>query len=426
MVISPTWRASSASWVGRTMRMARSDSRRSRSSMLLDRAAMGIEADGDFADMAGQQRVLGGTHHADGEVGFAPQQIIHAVGQRQFQRDLGIGRLETPQHRRQHGAADHLRRADPDRAAHGFHFPRSLTQQRLGGRLHRFGMGFQREGQRCRRQTALRPGEKRRAETGLQRFDMPAQGRLGQAQRARRARQAAPAQHGEEGAVECPVVHKIMYSRSRLFINFHLPPSAAFSPHRVSQMRRSIMDNKQKSILVIGASGGVGGAVAANMARRGWRVIGLSRIERPAQKGIEWRVGDAMSQEDLVRAAKGVDVVFYGANPPKYKNWDKVCLPMVKNAIAAAEAAGARLAFPGTVYNFDIDATGELVAEDAPQHPKTRKGAIRVAMEAELEAFAKRGGRVLIVRAGDYFGSNVANSWFQGALIKPGQEVGSI
>jgi nucleoside-diphosphate-sugar epimerase len=186
------------------------------------------------------------------------------------------------------------------------------------------------------------------------------------------------------------------------------------------------MDNKQKSILVIGASGGVGGAVASNMARRGWRVIGLSRVERPAQKGIEWRVGDAMSQEDLVSAAKGVDVVFYGANPPKYKNWDKVCLPMVRNAIAAAEAAGARLAFPGTVYNFDIDDTGELVAEDAPQFPKTRKGAIRVAMEAELEAFAERGGRVLILRAGDYFGSNVANSWFQGALVKPGQEVGSI
>lgn len=185
------------------------------------------------------------------------------------------------------------------------------------------------------------------------------------------------------------------------------------------------MDNKRKSILVIGASGGVGGAVAANLACRGWRVIGLSRVERPALHGIEWRIGDAMSEEDLKRAAQGVDVIFHGANPPKYRNWDKVCLPMVKNAIAAAEAVGARLVFPGTVYNFGPD-TGDVVAEDAPQNPVTRKGAIRVAMEAELEAFAKRGGRVLIVRAGDYFGSYVANSWFQGALIKPNQEVASI
>lgn len=185
------------------------------------------------------------------------------------------------------------------------------------------------------------------------------------------------------------------------------------------------MDNKRKSILVIGASGGVGGAVAADLARRGWRVIGLSRVERPAQSGIEWRIGDALSAEDLIRAAQGVDAIFHGANPPKYRNWDKVCLPMVKNAIAAAEAVGARLVFPGTVYNFDPDA-GATVAEDAPQQPKTRKGAIRVAMEAELESFARRGGRVLIVRAGDFFGADTPNSWFQGAMIKPGQEVRAI
>jgi nucleoside-diphosphate-sugar epimerase len=154
-------------------------------------------------------------------------------------------------------------------------------------------------------------------------------------------------------------------------------------------------------------------------------VIGLSRVERPACDGIEWRIGDAMSQADLIAAAQGVQAVFYGANPPKYQNWDKVCLPMVRNAIAAAEAAGARLVFPGTVYNFD-PAIGEVLAEDAAQQPKTRKGAIRVAMEAELEAFARRGGRVLIVRAGDFFGGNTANSWFQGAVIKPNREVGAI
>ena len=180
-----------------------------------------------------------------------------------------------------------------------------------------------------------------------------------------------------------------------------------------------------RKALIIGASGGIGGAVASTLARHGWQVIGLSRVERPAQDGIEWRVGDAMSAEDLRRAAEGVDVVFYGANPPKYKNWDKVCLPMVRNAIAAAEAVNARLVFPGTVYNYGPDA-GQLVHEYAVQQPQSRKGAIRVAMEAEMEAFANRGGRVLIVRAGDFFGGNAVNSWFQGALIKPGQEVGAV
>ena len=180
-----------------------------------------------------------------------------------------------------------------------------------------------------------------------------------------------------------------------------------------------------KKALIIGASGGIGGEAASALARHGWKVIGLSRVERPAKDGIDWRVGDAMSAEDLHRAAQGVDVVFYGANPPRYRNWNKVCLPMIRNAIAAAEAAGARLVFPGTVYNFDPD-EGEVVAETARQNPKTRKGAIRVAMEAELEAFAKRGGRVLIVRAGDFFGGGSDSSWFQGGLVKPGQPVDAI
>ena len=132
-----------------------------------------------------------------------------------------------------------------------------------------------------------------------------------------------------------------------------------------------------------------------------------------------------MSRDDLIAAAAGVDLVFYGANPPRYENWDKVCLPMVKNAIAAAEAAGARLVFPGTVYNYGPDA-GAVIGEASPQRPTTRKGAIRVAMEQELMGFADRGGRVLIVRAGDFFGGNAASSWFQAAVITPGKELSKI
>ncbi len=181
----------------------------------------------------------------------------------------------------------------------------------------------------------------------------------------------------------------------------------------------------ERKALIIGASGGVGGAVASALVRHGWTVIGLSRVERPARDGIDWRVGDAMSVDDLRHAAQGVDIIFHGANPPKYQNWETVCLPMIRNSIAAAEAVGARLVYPGSVYNFGPDA-GALVGEEAPQHPQSRKGSIRVAMEAELEVFAKRGGRVTIVRAGDFFGGVSDSSWFTGGLIKAGQPVGAV
>jgi nucleoside-diphosphate-sugar epimerase len=47
-------------------------------------------------------------------------------------------------------------------------------------------------------------------------------------------------------------------------------------------------------------------------------------------------------------------------------------------------------------------------------------------MEAALEAHAAAGGRVLIVRAGDFFGPQAGNNWFAQGLVKPGKPVGRI
>jgi nucleoside-diphosphate-sugar epimerase len=101
-------------------------------------------------------------------------------------------------------------------------------------------------------------------------------------------------------------------------------------------------------------------------------------------------------------------------------------VPMLDNALAAARQAGARIVLPGTVYNFGPE-TFPLVDEEAPQNPTTRKGKIRVEMEARLEAAAKAGdAKALIVRAGDFFGPQAANNWFSQGLVKPGQPVRSI
>jgi len=105
-------------------------------------------------------------------------------------------------------------------------------------------------------------------------------------------------------------------------------------------------------------------------------------------------------------------------NPPGYANWGQLVLPMMVNTIAAARATGARIVLPGTVYNFGPDAF-PVLREDSPQHPVTRKGAIRVEMERRLERAADAGVRSLVVRAGDFFGPQAANNWFA-AIVKPG------
>ncbi|MFT3810113.1 MAG: SDR family NAD(P)-dependent oxidoreductase [Micropepsaceae bacterium] len=179
-----------------------------------------------------------------------------------------------------------------------------------------------------------------------------------------------------------------------------------------------------RTALVIGATGGVGGAAAAALAKRGWRVVALNRdpdaaAARHAGSGFVWVQGDAMDPADVARAASGASVIFHGANPPGYRNWKGLVLPMLDSSLAAARAGGARLVLPGTVYNYGPDA-GEVVAEDAPQNPATRKGAIRVEMERRIET---SGVKALIVRAGDFFAPSAGNNWFAQGLVTPGRRL---
>jgi nucleoside-diphosphate-sugar epimerase len=187
-----------------------------------------------------------------------------------------------------------------------------------------------------------------------------------------------------------------------------------------------------KTALVIGATGGIGGAAAQAFLARGWRVRALTRRPLAAGllpgapkglSGIEWLPGDAMNQADVVRAAHGVDCIVHGANPPRYTRWRELALPMLANSIEAARVSGARLIFPGNVYNFGPDAW-PVVNEQSPQHPTTRKGAVRVEMEQMLQRAAQtQGVRSMVVRAGDFFGGHSPSSWFSTLMVKPGQPV---
>lgn len=187
--------------------------------------------------------------------------------------------------------------------------------------------------------------------------------------------------------------------------------------------------SKASVALVIGATGGIGGGVARALAARGWTVRGLARDVEAAQKRwkgppLDWRQGDAMNVADVTDAAKGAAVIFHGANPPGYRNWAGLALPMLESTIAAARSAGARIVFPGTLYNYGPDAF-PLIAETAPQRPLTRKGRIRAEMERRLEA-ASADVPVLIVRAGDFFGPSVGNSWFGQGIVKPGRPLTAV
>jgi nucleoside-diphosphate-sugar epimerase len=181
---------------------------------------------------------------------------------------------------------------------------------------------------------------------------------------------------------------------------------------------------EKRIALVLGVTGGIGKTVARLLSTRGWTVRAMHRDPaRLRGSAFEVVAGDSMRTDDVVSAAAGVSLIVHAVNPPGYRNWGQLVLPMLESTIAAARASGARILLPGTVYNYGPDVFGRRIDEEAPQHPTSRKGAIRVEMERRLR---DSGERVLIVRAGDFFGPGAANNWFSQGLVKPGVPVHSI
>jgi nucleoside-diphosphate-sugar epimerase len=180
---------------------------------------------------------------------------------------------------------------------------------------------------------------------------------------------------------------------------------------------------ERKLALVLGATGGIGSEVAARLVSAGWQVRALNRDPDRAAKDprFVWIKGDALNAADVAAAADGVSLIVHAVNPPGYRDWDKLVLPMLDNTIAAARANGACILLPGTIYNYGTEVFPEI-SEDAAQNACTRKGKIRVEMERRLRAAADSGeATVLIVRAGDFFGPKAANNWLSQGLLKPGQ-----
>lgn len=183
--------------------------------------------------------------------------------------------------------------------------------------------------------------------------------------------------------------------------------------------------------LVLGCTGSFGSAAAKALLAHGWKVRAMHRAPtraalHPGLAGpIEWVTGDAMCAADVRQAARGVSVIVHAVNPPRYQHWQELALPMLDASLDAASENEARLVLPGNIYNFGPDA-GWVIDEACPQHPRTRKGAVRVEMEARLADAARYRVKSLVLRAGDFFGPHASGTWFDGAMVKPGRPLRSI
>lgn len=161
----------------------------------------------------------------------------------------------------------------------------------------------------------------------------------------------------------------------------------------------------QGSVGVVGASGFIGGEVAARAAERGWRVVGFSRRKRAPKGAIaEWRKWS--TSPDL----SGLDAVVNLAGEPIDQRWSDAVreklrtsrVGVTRTLVRSISADGPKVLVNGSAVGIYGDRGDEWLAEDAG----AGEGFLaELCRDWEKAAFsAPEGVRVAAVRTGIVLG----------------------
>lgn len=187
-------------------------------------------------------------------------------------------------------------------------------------------------------------------------------------------------------------------------------------------------------VVVTGATGYVGSAVAGALLGAGHRVTGLARSEGSAEKlegrGMEARPGDLGDAESVARAVRGAGAVVHAATThgPEAEAADRTAVAAI---LGGLRGTGRTFVYTSGGWVMG-DTMGEMADEDSPIDP-TPMLAWRPAVEREvLAAAASHDVRTVVVRpalvyggGGGVVGELVGSARERGAarhVVPPGGE----
>lgn len=170
-------------------------------------------------------------------------------------------------------------------------------------------------------------------------------------------------------------------------------------------------------VTILGINGRIGNHTAKAFAAAGWDVTGFGRSNRHPIEGVRFAQGNSDSVADMRAAIGDSSVVVNALNPP-YDEWDKGRMEaMHARVVDAMGTDGKTMLFVGNIYNYGPDQ--RYVTPDLPQLGTSGKARIRQRSEAMLAEAAKRGDiQVLILRAGDFYGPDSQEDWFDQAILR--------
>lgn len=167
-----------------------------------------------------------------------------------------------------------------------------------------------------------------------------------------------------------------------------------------------------RSVIVLGASGRFGRAATAAFVAAGWQVRMFARAAPVSgtPSGTDLVLGDAFDPDALRAACVGSAVIVNALNPP-YQRWPVDMPRLTHSVLEAARASGATVMIPGNVYNYGANMP-DVLFEDTPHRPTTKKGRLREDMERAYTAAADDGVQTIILRAGDFIERARTGNWF--------------
>ncbi|MFB9331099.1 NAD-dependent epimerase/dehydratase family protein [Paenibacillus aurantiacus] len=174
-----------------------------------------------------------------------------------------------------------------------------------------------------------------------------------------------------------------------------------------------------KKVIVLGAAGGVGAPVTAELVSRGIETVALGRsmaklkqlaeeLGNPAH--LTLTAGDAFEPDTIIRAAAGADTIIHSANMP-YHEMETKLLPLGESVMEAAKRMAAKIVVVDGIYPYGRRITADRITEDHPKQPHTRKGKTRLAYERLIFEPKWQPAKPLIVRLPDYYGPSAQASY---------------
>lgn len=176
--------------------------------------------------------------------------------------------------------------------------------------------------------------------------------------------------------------------------------------------------------IVIGATGGTGSAITEELVKRGIRTIAFGRsrqkLEHFAEKlgnpaHLTLAVGDAMRPDDIVAQAGGADVLFHCANVPYHEMANKL-IPLGESVMKAAERLAIKVVAIDGIYPYGRR-QANLVTEEHPMQPHTKKGKVRLDFERMLFSKQWSKAKVMIARLPDYYGPTANEASYLGSTL---------